>query len=59
MFGTTRLLISDSAALAHMLVHRPYDYVKPAHLRGDLERILGRGAVWAEVRPSARLALER
>ncbi|CEQ42794.1 SPOSA6832_04650, partial [Sporobolomyces salmonicolor] len=48
LLGENLLMLSDPTALTYLLTANPYNYAKPADLRGDLERILGKGVVFAE-----------
>lgn len=48
MFGDDRILITDPAALKHILIKHSYDYPKPDNVRSDLGRILGKGVLFAE-----------
>jgi cytochrome P450 len=46
--STTRLLLTRPAPLADILVHHPYDFVKPGKVRNFLRRILGNGLIIVE-----------
>ena len=48
MLNTERILITSPKALAEVLVHKNYDFIKPAQLRQGLGRILGVGILLAE-----------
>lgn len=43
-----RLILTDPAALNHVLTSHTYDYAKPDDVRGDLAMVLGKGLVFAE-----------
>lgn len=42
------MLVTNPKALAEVLVHRSYDFIKPARLRVGLGRVLGVGVLLAE-----------
>ena len=48
IFNSERLTIVSPQALAEVLVHKSYDFVKPWQLRKGLGRILGIGIFLAE-----------
>ncbi|BGP23308.1 hypothetical protein JCM10295v2_002203 [Rhodotorula toruloides] len=48
LLGGERLILTDSAALNHVLTSHTYDYAKPDEVRGDLAMVLGKGLVFAE-----------
>jgi hypothetical protein len=43
-----RLILTDPAALNHVLTSHTYDYAKPEEVRGDLAMVLGKDLVFAE-----------
>lgn len=47
-FNLERVAVISPAALADVLVHKCYDYEKPAPLREGISRILGMGLFLAE-----------
>ena len=47
-FNKERLLITSPKALGEVLVHKNYEFIKPAQLRQGLGRILGVGILLAE-----------
>ncbi|KAF2636493.1 cytochrome P450 [Massarina eburnea CBS 473.64] len=47
-FGGERLLLSGPASLADVLVHRSYDFEKPAYARNFLRQFLGDGLLMTE-----------
>ncbi|GAA5872942.1 hypothetical protein JCM8547_003270 [Rhodosporidiobolus lusitaniae] len=47
-FGEERLILSDPAALNHILLSNCYSYPKPDEVRGELAQILGKGVLFAE-----------
>ncbi|GAA5976836.1 hypothetical protein JCM10908_005646 [Rhodotorula pacifica] len=48
LLGGDRLVLTDPAALNHVLTANTYDYAKPDEVRGDLAMVLGKGVVFAE-----------
>lgn len=44
-------MLTDPAALNHVLTAHTYDYAKPDEVRGDLAMVLGKGVVFAEGAP--------
>ncbi|KAL9131011.1 MAG: hypothetical protein Q9217_000953 [Psora testacea] len=48
LFNSERLLIVSPKALAELLVHKTYEFIKPPHLVTGLGRILGVGVFLAE-----------
>ncbi|KAF2713483.1 cytochrome P450 [Pleomassaria siparia CBS 279.74] len=48
LFNASRVLITTPKALAEVLVHRNYEFVKPQSLRAGLGRLLGVGILLAE-----------
>ncbi|EOA88135.1 hypothetical protein ACJQWK_01527 [Exserohilum turcicum] len=48
LFNEPRVLVTNPKALAEVLVHRSYDFIKPARLRVGLGRVLGVGVLLAE-----------
>ncbi|GAA5971370.1 hypothetical protein JCM8115_003480 [Rhodotorula mucilaginosa] len=48
LLGGDRLVLTDPAALNHVLTAHTYDYAKPDEVRGDLAMVLGKGVVFAE-----------
>lgn len=47
-YGSDRVVISDPAALQHILQTKAYDYPKPNEARGELHQVLGNGVLFAE-----------
>ncbi|EOA90689.1 uncharacterized protein SETTUDRAFT_36198 [Exserohilum turcica Et28A] len=47
-FHTTRLIVTSPLALADILVHKSYDFEKPAFARGFLVKFLGQGLLTSE-----------
>lgn len=48
LFGEEWVLVTDPAALTHILVSHCYDFVKSAEVRGRLGRTLGEGLLFTE-----------
>ncbi|BGP01286.1 hypothetical protein NBRC10513v2_002238 [Rhodotorula toruloides] len=48
LLGGERLILTNPAALNHVLTSHTYDYAKPDEVRGDLAMVLGKGLVFAE-----------
>ncbi|OCL12342.1 cytochrome P450 [Glonium stellatum] len=48
IFNEHRVLLTSTKALAEVLVHRNYDFIKPERLRSGLGRLLGIGILLAE-----------
>ncbi|KAF2772399.1 cytochrome P450 [Teratosphaeria nubilosa] len=48
MWGSERLLVASPKALGEVLVTKNYEFIKPAHFRHGLGRILGIGILLAE-----------
>lgn len=48
LFNNDRLLITSPEALAEVLVHKNYDFIKPEQIRTGLGRVLGVGVLLAE-----------
>lgn len=48
MLGTERLLVVSPEALAQVLVHKSYDFQKPAFIVAELRQVLGMGVLLAE-----------
>ena len=47
-FNREQILVTGGKALADILVHNSYDFVKPAKLRLGLGRLLGVGLIVAD-----------
>lgn len=43
-----RLLVTSTPVIAEMLVHKPYDFIKPANIRNFMRQFLGDGLIIAE-----------
>ena len=48
LFNEGRILVTNPKALAEVLVHRNYDFIKPERMRNGLGRLLGIGILLAE-----------
>ncbi|USP79523.1 hypothetical protein yc1106_06797 [Curvularia clavata] len=48
LFNEPRVMVTTPKAIGEVLVHRSYDFIKPARLRNGLGRILGVGILLAE-----------
>ena len=48
IFNRERLVVTDPKALAEMLVHKSYEFVKPPPFVSSIGRILGVGLLLAE-----------
>jgi cytochrome P450 len=61
-WGSTRLLISDEAALRHILHRHSYDYPKPDSVRAEFALVVGEAILSAEGdvhKHQRRLSVER
>jgi cytochrome P450 len=48
LFHTDRLILTSPKSLADVLVHKNYDFEKPAKIRGVLRRLIGDGLLMSE-----------
>lgn len=48
LFNEPRVMVTTPKALAEVLVHRSYDFIKPERVRNGLGRVLGVGVLLAE-----------
>ena len=48
LFNEDRVLLTNPKGLAEVLVHRNYEFIKPARLGNGLGRVLGIGILLAE-----------
>jgi hypothetical protein len=48
MFNIERVLLASPKALAEVLVHKSYEFIKPYQFRHGIGRLLGIGILFAE-----------
>lgn len=48
LFNAERIFVTSPKALAEVLVHKSYDFIKPKAVVGGFRRILGVGVLLAE-----------